>query len=477
MALILLTGATGYVGGRLLQELQAQSEPVRCLVRRPQNLRSRLSATTEIVEGDVLDPKSLENALAGVEIAYYLVHAMGLKRDFADFDRQGARNFAAAARRQGVRRVIYLGGLGDAEAALSPHLKSRQEVGEILRQSGILTVELRASIIIGSGSLSFEMIRSLVEKLPVMVTPRWVTTPSQPIFIGDVVNVLLQSAKLPLTKSEIFEIGGDEVVSYGDLMRAYAEVRGLKRWMIPVPILSPWLSSLWLGLVTPVTAGIGRKLVDSIRNPTVVRQPAMQSIFNINPLGVQESIARALRNEDKDWTETRWSDALSSAGPLKTWAGVTLGNRILDSRVVHVPAPPEKAFLPIQSIGGKNGWYFGNILWRLRGLLDRLVGGVGLRRGRRDAVLLRVGDSIDFWRVECFEADRLLRLSAEMKLPGRAWLEFEVEKTTDGSNIRQTAIFDPRGLWGLLYWYLLYPLHALVFAGLLNGIVKQIPCD
>ncbi len=467
---ILVTGGTGYVGGRLIPLLEERGHRVRCLARRPEFLKSRAGPETEVVAGDVLQIETLYSALAGIETAYYLVHSMGAGKDFEDEDRLAAHNFAEAAKRNGVRRIVYLGGLGDEQQSLSKHLRSRQEVGAILRESGAQVIEFRASIVIGSGSLSFELIRSLVQKLPVMICPKWVSTPAQPIAIEDLLSYLLAAIDLPDGPSDIFEIGGPDQVSYGDIMQEYARQRGLKRWMISVPFLSPRLSSLWLGLVTPVYARIGRKLVESLRNPTVVTNLHARDVFSIQPRGVSEAIARALVNEDHELTATRWSDALSSSGHPKRWGGVQFGTRLVDSRTVEVAAPVETAFAPIQRIGGTTGWYYGNCLWRLRGWLDLLVGGIGLRRGRRDATELRVGDPVDCWRVESLEPNRRLRLFAEMKLPGRAWLEFEVEPTANGAQIRQTAIFDPVGLTGLAYWYMIYPLHELVFGGMLNGI-------
>jgi uncharacterized protein YbjT (DUF2867 family) len=471
--LVLLTGGTGYIGGRLLPLLEQRGLRVRCLCRQPERLRSRVASTTEVVEGDVLAPDSLAAATQGVHTAYYLIHSLGTKQDFERDDRQAAANFASAAQTAGVRRIIYLGGLGNPEHALSPHLRSRQETGQVLRSSGIQVIELRASIIIGSGSLSFEMIRALTERLPVMICPRWVSTPAQPIAVDDVLNYLLAALALPEGESRVFEIGGPDQVSYGDIMREYARQRGLRRLMISVPLLTPYLSSLWLGLVTPVYARVGRKLVESLRNPTVVCDPSARDVLPLRPRPLPEAIERAMANEDREMAATRWSDALSSAGPMRSWGGVRFGARIVDSRIAEVEVSPDVAFAPIQRIGGATGWYYGNILWKLRGGLDLLVGGVGLRRGRRDSVALQVGDAVDFWRVEAIEPGRRLRLAAEMKLPGRAWLEFEVTPTASGSTVRQTAIFDPVGLAGLAYWYALYPVHHLVFAGMIQRLTRQ----
>ena len=469
---VLLTGATGYVGGRLLVELERRGVSVRCFARRPEALRGRVAPSTEIVAGDALDGPAVARAVDGVSTIYYLIHSMG-GEDFAARDREAARILGDAAREAGVRRIIYLGGLGVGAGGLSEHLRSRQETGEILRQSGVPILELRASIVLGSGSLSFEMIRALVERLPVMICPRWVDVDAQPIAVEDLIAYLAAALDLPAGSERIYEIGGPDRVTYGDLMREYARQRGLKRLLIPVPLLTPRLSSLWLGLVTPLYARVGRKLVDSLRNPTVIRDPAALTTFSVRPRGVREAIARALVNEDQTFARTRWSDAVSSSGLTERYGGDLVGTRLVDSRTTFVPVSLAAAFAPIRRIGGDAGWYYGNPLWRLRGSLDLLVGGVGLRRARRNADDLSSGDALDFWRVESFVPDRLLRLRAEMRVPGRAWLQFEVTPAPGGSEIRQTAIFDASGLLGLAYWYALYPLHRFVFAGMLRGIADR----
>ncbi len=466
----LLTGATGYVGGRLLTLLQNQKVQVRCLTRRPEALEDRRSATTEIVAGDVLNRDSLKTVFDGVETAYYLVHSMGAEGDFEEQDRIAASNFAEAATLAGVHRIIYLGGLGNPDHELSKHLRSRQETGDALRAHHAQVIEFRASIVIGSGSLSFEMIRALVERLPVMICPRWVHVQAQPIAIEDLLAYLIAVLDFPTSGSQVFEIGGPDQVSYGQIMQEYARQRGLTRWMIPVPFLTPYLSSLWLGLVTPLYARVGRKLVESLRNPTLISNNLAATSFAVRPRTFREAIARAILNEDCEFAATRWSDALSSAGEVRSWGGSRFGSRLVDSRTSLVSVPAEQAFGPIRQIGGRTGWYYGNWLWTVRGFIDLLVGGVGVRRGRRDEQTLRVGDSLDFWRVELYEPGRRLRLYAEMKVPGRAWLEFEVTPTHEGSTIRQTAIFDPLGLLGILYWYGIYPLHQCVFAGMLRNI-------
>lgn len=468
---ILLTGATGYVGGRLLRALEESGRSLRCLARRPEFLRPRVAPATEVVKGDVVDAASLKAALDGVDTAYYLVHSMTAGGAFEERDRSGAATFAAAASEQGVRRIVYLGGLGSG-GGLSPHLASRQEVGQILRASGVPTIEFRASIIIGSGSLSFEMVRALVERLPVMITPRWVRTTAQPIAIEDVIAYLLAALDLELEGSAVFEIGGADRVSYMGIMREYARQRGLRRMMIPVPLLTPWLSSLWLGLVTPIYARAGRRLIEGVRNETVVRSDAAQKGFEVKPRGIAEAIEQALGNEDQEMAQTRWSDALSSRAQKQSWGGEKFGSRLVDSSSLHVPVEPSKAFRPLERIGGRTGWYYANWLWQLRGFMDLLVGGVGMRRGRRDPGQLLPGDTVDCWRVEALERDRLLRLFSEMKLPGRAWLQFEVDGDGSSCTIRQTAIFDPVGLIGLVYWYGLYPVHRAIYRGMLRGIAK-----
>ena len=473
--LVLLTGATGYVGGRLLNRFAEHGRRVRCLARRVEPLADRASERIEVVQGDVFDRASLDAAMAGVHTAYYMIHSMGSSEGFEARDREAAETFAAAAKGAGVKRIVYLGGLGDDDD-LSAHLRSRQEVGRILAASGVPTIEFRASIVLGTGSLSFELVRALVERLPVMITPRWVRVEAQPILITDVLAYLEAALDLPEGTSQVVQIGGEERCTYGDIMKEYARQRELWRLMLPVPFLTPRLSSLWLGLVTPLYARVGRKLVDSMVHPTVVTDDSAKRLFPaIHPVDMQTAIARVLKRETESVAETRWCDAVSAAGEARTKgaADVQFGPRLLDKRAVDVDVPPAAAFAPIRRIGGKNGWYYGTWLWNLRGFLDLLVGGVGVRRGRRDPEHVRIGEPLDFWRVEDYVLDKRLLLRAEMKVPGRAWLEFQVEPTDGGSRIHQTAVFDPRGVSGRLYWWSVYPLHGLIFGGMLKEIAAR----
>jgi uncharacterized protein YbjT (DUF2867 family) len=468
---MLVTGATGYVGGRLLQPLLSHGFRVRCLARRPDQARARLPAEVEVVGGDTLEFDTLPAAFDDVDTAFYLVHALGSGGDLWRKETRSASNFARAADEARARRVVYLGGLGES-GSLSPHLATRQEVGRILRSGEVPALEFQASIILGSGSLSFEMIRALVERLPVMVTPRWVKQRAQPIAIEDVIRYLIAAIDVPLPDSMVVEIGGADRASYLDLLREYARQRGLGRVLIPVPVLTPRLSSLWLHLVTPLYAQVGRRLIESVRSDTVVTTSTARDMFpEIHPRGVREAIRRALSNEDREFAETHWSDSKASGG-ARDWHGVRFGWRRVDSRAVEVDVPAERAFAPIARIGGTTGWYFANALWRLRGLVDLVIGGVRVRRGPRHVDRLSPGDTLDCWRVEALEPNRLLRLRAEMKLPGRAWLQFEVTGNCPAT-VRQTVTFDPVGTVGLLYWYSLYPVHALMLKGLLAAIADE----
>jgi uncharacterized protein YbjT (DUF2867 family) len=424
---------------------------------------------TTVVSGNLAVADDARRVCRGVHTAYFLAHSMGSGRSFEAEDRALTETFAAGAREAGVRRIVYLGGLGSGDD-LSSHLKSRQEVGRILRESGVPTIELRSSIIIGAGSLSYDMIRSLVTRLPVMITPRWVRTMTQPIAIEDVVAYLLAALDVPADESRVYEIGGRDRVSYGDLMREFANLLGLRRKIIPVPVLSPRLSSLWLGLVTPLYARVGRHLIDGVRNETVVHDDRALRDMPIRPRGMRDAIREAIVDEAR--AKNRWQDSL--APRPSRGAGTPLRRQMVDSRWVRVPASPAAAFEPIRRIGGKAGWYYGNRLWQIRGWLDLAFGGVGMRRGRRHPTDLVAGDLLDFWRVEAIDPPHLLRLAAEMKLPGRAWLQYRVEPDGDGAVIRQTAFFDPDGIFGRLYWYAFAPAHQIMFPRILRGIANAV---
>jgi uncharacterized protein YbjT (DUF2867 family) len=480
----LVTGATGYIGGRLVPELLAAGYRVRCLARSPGKLRDHpWAAGAEVVRGDVTDAASVAEAMRDVDVAYYLVHALGTGREFEDTDRRAARIFAERAEAAGVRRIVYLGGLtptGVPERDLSPHLRSRAEVGRILLSSGVPTAVLRAAVVIGSGSASFEMLRYLTERLPVMVTPSWVRTRIQPIAVRDVLRLLVGCARLPSTVSRAFDIGGPDVLTYRDMMVRYARVAGLpRRVILPVPVLTPGLSSLWVGLVTPVPASIARPLTESLRHEVVCREnDVARYVPDVpgHPLDFEQAVRLALRRVREAEVATRWSSAAvpgAPSDPLPTdpdWAG---GSLYADHREAAVDAPVQELWRVIEGVGGENGWYSLPLAWNLRGLLDRLVGGVGLRRGRRDAERLRVGDSLDFWRVEEIQPGRLLRLRAEMRLPGLAWLELCAEPDGEGrSRYRQRALFHPHGLLGHAYWRGISPFHAVVFGGMARNIAR-----
>ena len=472
--LILLTGASGYIGGRLLTHLEERGERIRCFVRHPTYMRSRVKPGTELASGDLLDPESLESAMNGVHTAYYLVHYMGGTGEHGALNRQAARNFGEAALKSGVRQIIYLGSLGQKKD-LTSHLAGRHKVGRILRESGVPTIEFRSSIIIGSGSLSYEMVRSLVENWPVTTPPRWTRFGAQPIHVENVLLYLMGALDRPEPENTIYEIGGAGICSYEDIMKEYARQRGLRRLIIPFPFLAPNLSSHWISLVTPLYYRVAQDVIEGVSNESIVLDRKALEVFPIRPMPLKEAVSRAMANEDRRFAETHWSDALPGKKvPGHHWWGVSVSSRRVDSYHRIMSYSPEVVFAPIQRIGGVSGWYGYNWMWRIRGAMDRLVGGVGVRRGRRDPYDIREGDAIDFWRVEKYVKDRHLLLYAEMKLPGRAWLNFEVDPHENGSEVRMTAVFDPLGVWGRLYWYVVYPFHYLVFNGMFRGIVREI---
>ncbi|WP_114854304.1 SDR family oxidoreductase [Brachybacterium sp. YJGR34] len=481
-ARVLVTGATGYIGGRLIPELLAAGLPVRAMARRADGLDARpWREDIEVVEADVEEAASLERALAGIDVAYYLIHGMGGGRRFAARDRRGALAFARAAERAGVRRIVYLGGLHPEDEELSAHMASRQEVADILLASTVPTVVLRAAVILGSGSASFEIMRHLAERLPVMIAPRWIHNRLQPIAVRDVLHYLVGAAGLEGDQDRTLDIAGPDVITYAGLLRAYARVAGLRpRRILAVPVLTPRLASLWIGLVTPVPTGIARPLVESLIHESVARDDTVRSLIP-DPAGGLTGADRAIelaltRLRDLD-VPTAWHSALPARAPSAPlpedpeWAG---GITRLDTRSRHVDASPATVWSVIEGIGGTNGWYSWRLGWRVRGLLDRLVGGPGLRRGRRHPHRLSVGEAVDWWRVERLEPGRLLRLRAEMRVPGRAWLELRVEEAGDGGSVlHQRAVFHPRGLAGDLYWWAVWPFHGVVFGGMQRNIARS----
>ena len=476
----LVTGATGYIGGRLVPELLAAGHRVRVMSRSPERLRDHpWAGNVEMVRADAGDATQVAAACDGVDVVYYLIHALGGGPAFEETDRHTARVMARAAREAGVGRLVYLGALEPEGEDLSPHLRSRIEVAEILLGSGVPTAVLRAAVVLGSGSASFEMLRYLTERLPVMVTPRWVQSRIQPIAIRDVLRYLVGCATLPPSVHRCFDIGGPDVMNYAEMMQRYAAVAGLpRRRILPVPFFTPSLSSHWVGVITPVPAGIARPLVESLRNTVVCREHDIAEYVPDPPeglLGFDEAVRLAVQRVRDSAVATRWASASvpgAPSDPLPTdpqWAG---GSLYLDDRTQRTTAAPEELWRVVEGIGGENGWYSFPLAWEVRGVLDRVVGGVGLRRGRRDPSRLYVGDALDFWRVEVLEPGRLLRLRAEMRLPGLAWLEFHVEHEPDGAVLRQRATFAPHGLSGHLYWWAVAVFHGIVFGGMLRGIVR-----
>ena len=467
---ILVTGASGYVGGRLVPALLKRHLQVRCLARTPAKLRAATWFNdVDIIEGSVDD--DLTEAMEGVTAAVYLVHAIGDGEDWAERELRQANNFAAAAAAAGVQRIVYLGGLGDDRETLSKHLSSRQDVGVALASSGVPVIELRAGVIIGSGSASFEMLRYLVDLLPVMVTPKWVSTKCQPISIADAVELVVMALTTDRDITGVLEVGGADVVTYAEMMATYSRCAGLpKRFLIPVPVLSPRLSSHWIGLVTPVPVPLAKELVQSLVNEVVVKERSACEEFGIEPLSLEESINRALSVTRGEGAPTKFSDAdLIHFEPNELdpdWAGGTVFS---DRQESTSTASAEAVFTELSTIGGDKGWYGGQFLWSVRGVIDQLIGGPGLRRGRRSE--LRVGDALDFWRIEQVEPPLRLRLRAEMRMPGSAWLSWTIEQTDQGATVIQTATFRPRGLLGRLYWFSVLPFHHFIFPTMLQRIV------
>ncbi len=474
---VLVTGVTGYIGGRLVPRLLDAGYQVRVLLR---GSAARLDGypwqdEVQIAIGDVLVPETLAAAMAGIDAAYYLIHSMGGHDGFSERDVRAAANFAGAAAGAGVQNIIYLGGLGDPDSNLSEHLRSRQQTGDALRQFSVPVTEFRAGMVVGSGSLSFEMMRNLTERLPLMIAPRWVYTKTQPIAIRDVLNYLIAALRTPASVGQIIEIGAPDVLTYAEMMMTYARVRGLRRTIIRVPVLTPRLSSYWVHWMTPVSANVAAPLIEGLRNELIVRDESAKRLFpDIQPIDFETAVRLALARVDEGDIETLWSDALaSSQGDIKPVHLTQEQGMLIERREKKVAAPPQAVFQAFTALGGQVGWPPYNWLWQVRGALDRLVGGVGMRRGRRHPAELRRGEALDFWRVEKVEPGRLLRLRAEMKLPGRGWLQFEVRGTDAGSDLVQTAYFASKGLPGLLYWYAIYPLHGLIFSRMIDDIARR----
>ena len=471
---VLVTGATGYIGGRIVPRLLAHGDEVTCFARDAARLAGRFEGA-KVVSGDVFEHADLVRAMRGIDVAYYLIHSMSDSRgDFAASDRIAAKVFGDAAREAGIKRIIYLGGLGEDGVKLSHHLKSRHEVGEVLRLSGVGVTEFRAAVIVGSGSASFEMMRYLAERLPVMIAPKWVDTCCQPIAIRDVLSYLVAELDIARDGDVIREIGGADVLPYKSMMLRYANIRGLTRRIIVVPYFSPRLSSAWIHLVTPIPSAIARPLVDGLMNEVIVNHHEAREEFpQIVPLGYDAAVEFALDRYKTVGPETTWFDAVDVRRLPGEFAGLTEG-MLIDRRQQHSDATPRAVARVCSQLGGEFGWLYADRLWEFRGVLDRLVGGIGLRRGRRSASDLRVGDAVDFWRVEAWDPNGLLRLRAEMLLPGKAWLQFEaLPDPSGGTTLRQTAFFEPRGIFGYLYWYGVMPFHSFIFGNMAKRIAQK----
>ncbi len=481
---ILITGATGYIGGRLVPQLLERGYRVRCLAREPRKLSGRgwdEDPRVEIVRGDALDPDSVRSAMEGCGAAYYLVHSMlAGERTFEGRDRVAAENFAKGAEGAGLDRIIYLGGLGRKAEKLSPHLESRHEVGDVLRGGQVPVTELRAAMIVGSGSASFEMLRSLVSRLPLMICPRWVDVKTQPIAIRDVLAYLIGCLENAETAGRTFDIGGPDVLTYRQMMHRFAAILGLKRLIVVVPVLTPRLSAYWVNLMTPVNAGLAFALIESLQYETVCEEGKIRELVPIPRTGFDDACRWALDKVNQNAVETRWTNASLPhrfervSLPILAPENCT----IRDEQRFEADVPPLVLFDKVRRIGGDVGWYYAEWLWKIRGGMDRAIGGVGLRRGRRDPVSVRIGDAIDFWRVEDVVPGRRLLLHAEMIVPGDAWLEFRVEPIDEShSELIQTAYFKPSPFWGRAYWYACFPLHWFVFQGMARNIIQAAERD
>ncbi len=474
---VLVTGATGYVGGRLVPRLLDAGYDVRVMTRDVRHLQGRSWIDdVEIAQGDVLDLDTLTPILEGIDAAFYLIHSMDQGDNFESRDVTAARNFATVAKDAGVQETIYLGGLGDTQENLSTHLKSRQEVGKVLREHGKNITEFRAAMVIGSGSLSFEIVRYLTELVPIMICPSWVYTKTQPISIDDVLSYLTAALKTPESNGKVIEIGGTSIMTYRDMMTEYAQARDLKRFMIPVPFLTPRLSSYWVHFISPVSSNIVRPLIEGLRNEMIANTGLAYEIFpQIQPMSYQIALDRALSDLEAHEVETTWTDSMAATWEQdEPYTFTEERGMMIEQRKRTVHANPEAVYNAFASLGGQTGWLYLNWLWHIRGAMDRVVGGPGYRRGRRNDAIIRAGDTIDFWRVEEVEHNHLLRLRAEMKLPGRGWLQFVVKPQEDGtSQLVQTAYFAPKGLFGYLYWYSIFIIHKFIFDGLIDRIVER----
>lgn len=481
---ILVTGGTGYIGGRLIRPLLNQGYQLRVMTRNKSHLQGR-SWVNEVapVEGDVLERDSLISALEGIDVAFYLIHSMGDTAEFVERDRIAAENFAQEAERAGVRQIIYLGGLGNTDGTLSKHLSSRQQVGDVLRANHPNVTEFRAAMVVGAGSLSFEMVRNLTERLPIMIAPKWLYTRSQPIAISDVIQYLMVAIDKADTFNQIIEIGGKDILNYHTMITNYAKARDLKRYLIPIPLLTPHLSSYWVHMVTPVSANIIRPLVQGLKNEMIVTNTLAHDLFpDVQPLSFDEALANALDELDAHRVETSWTDSMAATWDQdEPYTFVEERGMLIERRVRTVDTPPSDVYKAFTSLGGQTGWLYLNYLWNIRGWMDRIIGGPGYRRGRPDRETLRIGDAVDFWRVEDLELNRRLLLRAEMKLPGRGWLQFEVNTDKNGqSRLVQTAYFAPKGLFGYIYWYSIFLLHKVIFDGIIDRLVllaKRINTD
>ena len=474
---VLVTGATGYIGGRLVPRLLEAGQQVRCFVRDPERLRGfAWFKQVEVAEGDALEAVSLAKAMQGMTTAYYLIHGMRAGRADAGRDLEAARNFASAAETAGLQRIIYFGELVDPTDDLSPYLRSRHETGYVLRQGGVPVTEFRAGMVVGSGSILFEMIRYTAERQPVLLCPKWFYSTAQPIAIRNVLDYLCAALGTPESSGKLIEIGGATRLTYAQMLLDYSHERGLKRLLIRLPFYTPRLSAYWVHMLTPVHWRVLLPLIEGLHAGSVVHNELVRQLFpHIQPMDFQTALRLALGRVSNDDVETSWSDALvGTQGDNRPVTLTTTEGMMLERRRLVLDLPPGPVFRAYSGLGGERGWLYLNWTWQVRGWMDKLIGGVGLRRGRRDPDDIRVGEALDFWRVESIEPNRLIRLRAEMKVPGKAWLEFQSIPQPDGKTLlTQTAYFAPRGLAGFLYWYVLYPIHSFIFSGLIRKVAKR----